>query len=261
MEEQDHRRQEDLGKLPPTFNFIIWKAIIGRRRYDRRPRRIWGSIQCHRSHNGRIVYYRIDCLLRRACNSSRDKVAGVGRFPQPIVNRKPPTPSSDSILWDWERALHAAPSRIYHSAHHQHPAPGPAPMDRKRNVSAAGTIPKEDSPQRIPTGRTPTCIVQPLPQYSIISPRTPIPGTSTHGCPGWLCRTLPRKTWSNRKHTGNPHQQDQTIQQYTLLFYMCIWCGSPQKCMPSLQYYTSYAQHLAWRGTHLYQPGSNHGST
>ena len=143
------------GKIPPTFNCRIRRSVIRRRRYNPRPRRIWDGIQCHRSHNGRVIHFIINCALRRTLNSSRGKGAGVGGTHHSIVNRKPTTPYSDSILRSRERVLHAVPARSWNSTHHQHPTPGPEPMDRTNDVSAAGTTPKKADPQQIPTGRPP----------------------------------------------------------------------------------------------------------
>ena len=41
-----------------------------------------------------------------------------------------------------------------------------------------------------------------------------------YGRSGRLRRTPPRKTWRNRKHADDPHQQYSDISQSTLLFYM-----------------------------------------
>ena len=154
--EQYKRRQEDLGKIPPTFNCRIWKAVSRRRRYNPRPRRVWNCIQFQRSHNGQILHYGINCSLHRVRNSSRGKCAGVRGPPKSISNKKPPTNPSDSILCTCERILHTTPSRSWDSTHHHFPVPVPEPMYRKSNVSATGIIPKEDSPKRIPTGRLTT---------------------------------------------------------------------------------------------------------
>ena len=231
------------------------KNISRRSRYELRPIRIWDGIQWHRSHNVQIVHYRIVCLLRRA--HSRGKVSVFGGPPQSIVNSKPPTPFSDSIICARDRVLHAAPASTWYSNHHQRPTPGPLPMDRTRKFLAAGTMPKKSIPQRIPIGRPPTYPVQPLPQYRILAPSPPIPGMETHGRLGWLRSTPPRKTWRNKKHAGDPHQQDQTIPQSTLLFYMWIWCRSPRQLMPSFQLYISYAQHPAGQGTYVWNQGSS----
>ena len=186
--------------------------------HNPRPIKIWDGIQCHISHNVRIVHYIIDCLLHRVRNSRRGKCADIGGTPQTIGNMKQPTLFSNSILCARERVLHAAPDSIWHYIHHQRPAPGPAPMDRTINVSAAGTAPKEASPQWLLTVRIPNCPVQPLPRYTIPATIHPIPGTATHGRPGWTRRTQPRKTQMSRKHAGNPHQQNKTIHNIKYFF-------------------------------------------
>ena len=112
-----------------------------------------------------------------------------------------------------------------YSTTNQCPTPCPEPMYSINDVSTAGKTPKKAGPQRIPTGRPPTFLIQPLHQYIIpllIPP--PIPGIETHGRPGWPRRKPPRKTCRNRNHAGDPHQQEPTLPQSAILFYLWIWC-------------------------------------
>ena len=134
-------------------------------------------------------------------------------------------------------------------------------MDRTNAISAAGTMSKKACLQQIPTGRTPTCPVQPLLQCSIPAPRTPIPGTETHGRPGCPRNMPPRKIRRNRKHAGDPTTKKSNASKIRTIFLHVDMMLITRAMHAQLPILTIICPTSHVTRHNVFQPGSRHGIT